>query len=71
MRNEARIRYALKVASVCAAYVLTARVGLAMEAIGGVATTVWPPSGIALGALLLGGNTLWPAIGIGAFIANL
>jgi diguanylate cyclase (GGDEF)-like protein len=34
------------------------------------ATTVWPPTGIALGALLVGGRALWPAILLGAFLAN-
>jgi PAS domain S-box-containing protein len=71
MRNAIGVRYALRFVCVCGAYIVTARAGLAMEAIGGVATTVWPPSGIALGALLLGGNALWPAVCVGAFVANL
>jgi signal transduction histidine kinase len=36
----------------------------------GYATAVWPPSGIALAALLLGGRRLWPAVWIGSFAAN-
>jgi len=40
-------------------------------AIGGVATPVWPPTGISLAALLIGGPQLWPAITLGAFFANL
>jgi signal transduction histidine kinase len=36
----------------------------------GYATAVWPPSGIALAALLLGGRQLWPAVWIGSFAAN-
>jgi signal transduction histidine kinase len=37
----------------------------------GYATAVWPPSGIALAALLLGGRRLWPAVLAGSFFANL
>ena len=37
----------------------------------GYATAVWPPSGIALAALLLGGTRLWPAVFIGSVLANL
>ena len=33
-------------------------------------TAVWPPSGIALAALLIGGNRLWPGIWLGSFLAN-
>jgi signal transduction histidine kinase len=37
----------------------------------GYATAVWPPSGIALAALLLGGPRLWPAVFAASFAANL
>jgi signal transduction histidine kinase len=37
----------------------------------GYATAVWPPSGIALAALLLGGTRLWPAVFVGSVLANL
>jgi integral membrane sensor domain MASE1 len=57
-------------AVVAIAYLLAARIGLSFDAIAGFATLVWPPSGIALAALLLGGYRLWPAIAIGAFAAN-
>ena len=36
----------------------------------GYATAVWPPSGIAVAALLLAGGRLWPAVWIGSFVAN-
>ena len=35
------------------------------------ATAIWPPSGIAVAALLLGGGRLWPAIWAGSFAANI
>jgi signal transduction histidine kinase len=36
----------------------------------GYATAIWPPSGIAVAALLLGGRRLWPAIAVASFAAN-
>jgi len=60
----------LQIAIVSLAYIIAARIGLSLDAVGGFATLVWPASGIALAALLLGGFRLWPAIAIGAFAAN-
>jgi PAS domain S-box-containing protein len=53
-----------------ALYVLVARAGLKLDAVGGFATLVWPPTGIALAALLIRGYRLWPGVAIGAFVAN-
>src|SRR5262245_51160260 len=52
-------------------YVATAKLGLTADAVSGVATAVWPPTGISLAALLLGGVRLWPAVTVGAFVVNL
>jgi signal transduction histidine kinase len=52
-------------------YAVTARFGLTLGAVSGFATLVWPPTGIALAALVLGGARLWPGVFIGAFVANL
>src|SRR6266550_2288483 len=60
----------LQIAVVALSYLVAARVGLALDAVSGFATLVWPASGIALAAILLGGFELWPAIAIGAFLAN-
>jgi signal transduction histidine kinase len=61
---------AIRIAAIAVLYVLAARAGLQLDAISGFATLVWPPSGIALAALLLGGYELWPGIFLGAVIAN-
>jgi len=66
-----RSRYAFSVAILAAVYVVAARAGLMMDAVGGFATLVWPPSGLALAALLIFGRRLWPGILLGAFAANL
>jgi PAS domain S-box-containing protein len=54
-----------------ALYFVVAKGGLSFASIHPSATPVWPPSGIALAALLLGGFRLWPAVFAGAFLANI
>jgi integral membrane sensor domain MASE1 len=55
----------------CLIYVSTAKLGLSLDAVSGFATAVWPPTGLALAALILGGFRLWPGIALGAFLVNL
>src|SRR5688572_16133830 len=54
-----------------AAYFVAAKASLMLAIPPGYATAVWPPSGIALAALLLLGSRAWPGIWIGATLANL
>jgi signal transduction histidine kinase len=68
---RARVRYALAIAALAIVYVIAARAGLMMDAVGGFATLVWPPSGLALAALLIFTPRLWPGVFLGAFVANL
>lgn len=56
--------------AVLAVYVLAGKLGLAFAFVHASATPLWPPAGIALGALLLFGTRVWPAIFLGAFIVN-
>jgi signal transduction histidine kinase/CheY-like chemotaxis protein len=51
-------------------YVLAARLGFSVALEAEQVTTVWPPTGIALAAVLLFGARAWPAIAVGAFVAN-
>ncbi|HEX9708082.1 MAG TPA: MASE1 domain-containing protein [Steroidobacteraceae bacterium] len=53
-----------------AGYSLTGIVGLSLAIPPGYATAVWPPSGIALAALLLWGPRVWPGIWVGSFLVN-
>ena len=62
--------YLGQVAAIAALYVLAARAGLRLDAVSGFAAIVWPPTGIALAAVLLGGPRIWPGIFIGALVAN-
>jgi PAS domain S-box-containing protein len=52
------------------AYVGAAKLGLGLPVSHGVITPVWAPSGIALAALLILGVRYWPAVAVGAFVAN-
>lgn len=54
-----------------AGYVLAAKIGLAFAQVHPSATTIWPPTGIALASFLLFGRRMWPAIFAGAFLANI
>src|SRR5438034_4829132 len=62
--------YIARVVALGVIYFSTATLGLSLDAVSGVATAVWPPTGIALAALLLGGCRLWPGIALGAFLVN-
>lgn len=65
------IDYLLKNLIAAIVYTLTASLGLSFDAVGGFASLVWPPSGIALVVLLLYGLGFWPGIAVGAFLINL
>jgi len=52
-------------------YLGTALLGLSLSAVGDFAALIWPPTGIALAAVLLGGYRLLPSITLAAFAANL
>jgi PAS domain S-box-containing protein len=64
------IRDVAKAALLAAVYVVFARIGLGIQPVNAFATLVWPPSGIALAALLVLGYRFWPSIAIGAVVAN-
>ena len=52
-------------------YFITAKLSLLLAFVHASATAVWPPTGIALAAMLLYGSRLWPAIFVGAFVVNM
>ncbi|WP_230569113.1 MASE1 domain-containing protein [Saccharothrix luteola] len=63
-------RYALHVLVVAACYYVGAEVGLLQALVNDQVTPLWPPTGVAVLALLLGGLKMWPGIALGAFAAN-
>ena len=58
------------IAVLAAAYFVVAKLSLHLALVNPSATGVWPPTGIALAALLVLGYRVWPAILVGAFLAN-
>src|SRR5687768_6611953 len=51
-------------------YFAAAKLGLSLASLHKNVTPVWPPTGIAIGALLIFGRRLWPGIFIGALAVN-
>jgi len=51
-------------------YALAGKLGLALAFVNASATAVWPPTGIALAAILIFGPRVWPGIFLGAFFVN-
>ena len=56
---------------VALAYYLGARVGLSLSLVESNVTPLWPPTGIAVAALLILGRSMWPAVAVAAFAVNL
>jgi len=52
-------------------YFLAAELGLSLATLHQNVTPVWPPTGIAIAALLIFGSRVWPGVFIGALAANL
>jgi diguanylate cyclase (GGDEF)-like protein/PAS domain S-box-containing protein len=65
-----RVRVSTRIILVALVYVAAAKGGLALAYANSSVTAVWAPTGIALAALVLGGSRLWPAVAIGAALAN-
>jgi signal transduction histidine kinase len=68
--SRSTVRFVIALILLAAIYTAAARAGLVLDAIAGFATLVWAPTGISIAALLLFGYRLWPAIFVGAFVAN-
>ncbi|MEU7532155.1 MASE1 domain-containing protein [Saccharothrix sp. NPDC042600] len=63
-------RYGLRLLVVASCYYAGARLGLLQALVNDQVTPLWPPTGIALLALLLGGVRMWPGIAMAAFVVN-
>ncbi len=60
----------LKLILIAACYFLAARLGLLIAYEHTNVSPIWPPSGLALALVIILGYRIWPAIWLGAFIAN-
>ncbi|MGW2746466.1 MASE1 domain-containing protein [Streptomyces sp. NPDC001450] len=65
--------YVVKVLVVTAGYYGAARLGLLRRLVveGSVFTPIWPPTGVAVAALLIFGLGCWPGVALGALLAVL
>lgn len=70
-RRRFELQHAAKLLVVAAAYYVAARLSLSLALVGEQVTPVWPPTGIALVALLWFGSRVWPGIAAAAFLVNL
>lgn len=67
---SAAVACATRLLLVGTAYYITATLSLKLALVGQNVTPVWPPTGIALAALLAFGRSVWPAISVAAFFVN-
>ena len=58
-------------AALALSYAVITKIVLDFYSANGVVSIVWPPSGLALAALILGGRKYWPGVFVGAFAGNL
>jgi len=71
-RDPPSLRWWLGAGSFFALYVVAGRASLAwLTFLNASASPLWPPTGIALAALLLLGLRAWPLVLVGAFLVNL
>src|SRR6516164_9903598 len=62
--------FALELAAIAAGYFGLGVSTLLLPWANPTATTLWPPTGVALALILLRGNRVWPALVTGAFFAT-
>jgi PAS domain S-box-containing protein len=65
-----RLSHVGLISVVAVLYFAVAKLSLMLAIPPGYATAVWPPSGLALAAVLLAGNRAWPGVWLGAALAN-
>ena len=63
-------QYSVQILVLAGLYALTGKLGLLLAAQTEFATVIWPPSGIALGMLLVFGYRVWPGVLIGSMLIN-
>jgi PAS domain S-box-containing protein len=71
MTDPRRFRDVTIFAAILVVYIAAGKLGLMLAFVHASASPVWPPTGIALAALLIFGYRVWPALFLGAFIVNI
>ncbi|HEX6811239.1 MAG TPA: MASE1 domain-containing protein [Planctomycetota bacterium] len=70
MRKAPAMARAAMLAGLASVYFAAGKLGLTHAFVNRSVSPVWPPTGIALAALLVFGLRVWPAIFVGAFFVN-
>ncbi len=70
-RKVSVLRTLLQLAVVALAYWFAARMSLQLALVHGQVTPIWPPTGIALVAILVFGRQVWPSVFVAALAVNL
>jgi two-component sensor histidine kinase len=63
-------QYLAELCAIAFTYFVLAKLGLMVASINPSASPVWPPTGFALAVVLLRGYRVWPALFVGALVAN-
>ena len=72
MTHHPKLKYLLEVAALAAAFLALGKLALSHILVSGWdVAVVWPPSGVALAALLAGGIRLWPGLAVGTVFLSL
>src|SRR6185437_1771194 len=73
MRNfyQSGYRKVIGLLLLAAVYYAASKLGFKLAYVAEQVTVVWPPTGIALAAILLFGARVWPGILLGAFLTNI
>ena len=70
MNLRLQIEESIGATLVFCAYVITANIGLAINSVTHYASAVWPPTGIAIAAVVIGGKKMAIPIGLAAYVVN-
>ena len=71
MERSGRLAQAATLLALAGVYLVVGKLGLSLASAHPSASPVWPPSGIAIAAVLLLGPRVWPGIFAGALLVNL
>src|SRR5437867_4272066 len=66
-----RFHNGVAISILAAVYFCAGVLGLSLAFVNASVSAVWPPTGLALAALLLWGFRLWPGVFVGAFLVNI
>ena len=63
-------RRVLEVVVLTVVYFAAGKLGLSLAVVNDSTSAVWPPAGLAMGAMLILGPRVWLAVAVGAFLVN-